>query len=261
MAEFLIATTREVDLKINRKQTINLEIESYERIETSEILRALKYRGLLTNTECVQQAGKNRFRISMRSENCAIETLRTLTATPLIVGECESKSYYAANQTIYMCYDIPWEVSTTKLAKLLGEYGTVKNIKWLQTRDEAEVYDGRAIVTFASIHTKIPMHFKLGPYEHMNIKVPAPRARQLYCYKCRTRGDHAPEDCSNQTICDICKEEGHRKATCPNNGKDQSDRQTLDEEGGGHVSSVPLPRSYTSSTSFWSDFERMTGVG
>ena len=233
MAEFLVATTREVDLKINRKQTINLDIDSYERIETSEVLRALKYRDLLPYTECVQQAGKSRFRISMNSEACAIKTVKMLTDTPLIVGDCASKAYYAANIISYMCYDIPWEVSTPQMAKLLGEYGTVKTIKWLPTRDEAGVYDGRAVVTFASIHTKIPMHFKLGPYEHMNLKVPAAKPRQLYCYKCRTKGDHSPEECSNQTICDYCKEEGHRRATCPNNGHGTNAGQQRSEEGGG----------------------------
>ena len=99
--------------------------------------------------------------------------------------------------------------------ELMEDYGTIQNIKWLKTRNDQSVLDGRALITFTSIHTRIPKHFKFGPYEHMNIKVPASSKPQIRCYKCRSTGDHTPENCPHDTICDRCGEEGHRRATCP----------------------------------------------
>ena len=216
--------------QINRKYTINIYVEKDGAVNAGEVMDAISQRGWLEVTKMLQQTSRNRFKWSVSTYTDATSILTQINEFNLKVSGYSTSCTYAARYRTYILYDTPYEISPQAVQDMLSPYGKVESLKRTVYRDYPTIFDGRVIVSFTELYTdQMPDIFQLRGAQILVREAGQP-VRRIECTKCRTIGAHNTRDCLNETTCDRCGTQGHRRYQCPEVQQEKEDRIRRQEE-------------------------------
>ena len=215
------------ELRIDRQYTINIYVERDGVVTSGEVIEAIAERGWVERTKMLQQTSRNRFKWSVDD---ASNILQQLDEDNLKVNGFNTQCTHASRFKTYILYDTPYELSQQWVRQILAPYGRIETMKRTVYRDHPTICDGRVMVTFAEIFTsQMPDIFQFRGAQILVREAGQP-VRRVECTKCRTVGSHNTRDCQNQTICDSCGVEGHRRLKCPRLERVREEEERLRRE-------------------------------
>ena len=217
-------------LNINRECTISIFVEKDGVVTTSEMMEAIDQRGWIQVTKMLQQTSRNRFRWSVVSYTDATNILQQVNEENLAVGIYSTTCTYAARYKTYILYDTPYEVTPAAVRMILEPYGKIETLRRTVYRDYPNIFDGRVIVSFSEVYSdRLPDIFQLKGGQIIVREAGQP-VRRVECTKCRIIGAHSTRDCINETTCDRCGTQGHRRYQCPETRADKEERIRRENE-------------------------------
>ena len=167
----------------------------------------------------VQQTSRNSFKWSVVTYTDATSILSQINQDNLKVSGYSTSCTYAARYKTFILYDTPYELSPQAVQDILAPYGKVESLKRTVYRDYPLIFD-----SFTELYTdQMPDVFQFKGAQILVREAGQP-VRRIECTKCRIIGSHNTNECLNETTCDRCGTQGHRRYQCPEIQQEKEER-------------------------------------